>query len=196
MAAPHSRTAPQKLARKDEVRRLLARRFTQAQIAEQLGIKQQAVSYWVQQLEADAQAAVADRAAEIRAVLESLGEVEREAWQAWEASKGEVQTRTHAIGFEAKGAVDLTTTKTEWQSGNPAYLNVILGCQAQRRSLLGLDAPTRAQEFIVAELKAGLERLRAHLPPQLFQQVAGLLAGRTVDAVLVDGDDGDLALDG
>lgn len=196
MAAPHSRTAPQKLARKDEVRRLLARRFTQSQIAEQLGIKQQAVSYWVQQLEADVQSAVADRAAEIRTMLDTYAEVEREAWLAWEASKGEAETKTHAIGFEAKGAVDLTTTKTEHLNGNPAYLNVVLGCQAQRRSLLGLDAPTKAQEFIVAELKAGLERLRANLPPALFQQVAGLLAGRAGDAVLIDGDGTELALDG
>lgn len=195
MAERHSKTVAQRVARQDEIRRMLARRFTPSQIAAELNIAPSAVSYWLRKLESDAQSAVADRATEIRAALDSLAEVEREAWAAWESSKGEVQTVTRALGFEAKGSVDLTTTKTEVQSGNPAYLNLVLACQQQRRTLLGLDAPTRAQEFVITELKAGLERLRANLTPALFQQVAGLLAGRAGDAVSHDGNDGIIDVD-
>lgn len=196
LAAPHSRTPNQRTARKDEIRRLLARRYTQAQVAAELQVSERTVSYWVQQLEADVQSAVADRAAEIRATLDSLAEVEREAWAAWERSKQPVQVDLEESGHNAHGPFSKDRTTLRHQVGDPTYLNVVLGCQAQRRALLGLDAPTKAQEFIVAELRAGLERLRAHLSPPLFQQVAGLLAGRTGDAVLIDGDGAELPLDG
>jgi predicted transcriptional regulator len=177
MAAPHSRTSSQKTARKEEIRRLLARRFTQAQIAEQLGVKQQAVSYWAQQIEADAQAAATDRVLEIRATLDSLAEVEREAWAAWERSKEAARIEQSERGVGPMGAVDKTRTTDKYQVGDSTYLNVILACTTQRRALLGLDAPTKAQAFVMEELRAGLERLRAKLDPQTFLQVAGLLAG-------------------
>lgn len=177
MAAPHTRTSSQKLARKEEVRRLLARRYTQEQVAAELGIKQATVSYWKDQIEADAQAAAADRAIEIRATLDVLAEVEREAWAAWERSKRPAETTVRERGRSTRGRVAMVKRTRVGQAGDPSYLNVILGCQTQRRALLGLDAPTKAQEFVMQELRAGLERLRAKLPEPLFLQVAGLLAG-------------------
>lgn len=177
MAAPQTRTPAQRLARKEEVRTLLARRYTQTQIAERLGVKQQAVSLWVKQIEADAIAAAADRAVEIRTTLESLAEVEREAWAAWDRSKEPGVTEKEEDGSSVNGPFSKSVKTTQYQVGDPAYLQLVLGCQAQRRQLLGLDAPSKAQEIIAAELSAGLERLRVNLPATLFQHVAGLLAG-------------------
>jgi hypothetical protein len=174
------RSTPQpstRVAIKEEVRRLLARRYTQAQVAAELQITQQAVSKWKKKIEADAQAAAADRAVEIRATLDSLAEVEREAWAAWERSKRPAVERRRERGSGPEGPIRKVQRTTRYQIGDPSFLNLILGCQTQRRALLGLDAPTKAQEYIMQELRAGLERLRAHLPEPLFVQVAGLLAG-------------------
>lgn len=179
MAAPHTKTASQKLARKEEIRRLLARRYTQGQIAAELSISQRVVSYWLDQVEADAQAAAADRAVEIRATLDALAEVEREAWAAWERSKEAARIEVSESGTGPKGPTAKDRTVDRYQVGDSTYLNVILACQTQRRALLGLDAPTKAQEFVMQELRAGLERLRHNLPEPLFLQVAGLLAGDT-----------------
>lgn len=177
---PTTTTTPQpgqRVASKEEVRRLLARRYTQAQIGEQLGITQQAVSKWKKAIEKDAQTAAADRAAEIRATLASLAEVEREAWDAWERSKLPAVVEKSEDGVGPMGPVDKDTTTTRHQVGDATYLNVILACSTQRRALLGLDAPTKAQEFVMQELRAGLERLRANLPESVFLQVVRLLAG-------------------
>lgn len=179
MAAPHSRTLNQRTARKEEIRRLLARRYTQAQVAAQLEITERTVSYWVKQIEAEAQAAAADRTIEIRATLDSLAEVEREAWAAWERTKRPAVKSQRERGSGPKGPVRKVRRVTEYQAGDPAFLQVILGCQTQRRALLGLDAPTKAQQFVMDELRAGLERLRANLPEPIFLQVAGLLAGES-----------------
>lgn len=177
MAAPHTKTSSQRMARKEEVRQLLARRYTQEQVAAELGIKQATVSYWAEKIEADAQAAAADKAVEIRATLDSLAEVEREAWAAWERSKRPAETTVRERGRGARGRIATVKRTRVGQAGDSSYLNVILAAQVQRRALLGLDAPTKAQEFIMQELRAGLERLRENLPEPLFLQVAGLLAG-------------------
>lgn len=166
-----------RVAMKEEVRRLLARRYTQAQIAKQLGISQPAVSKWKAKIEADAQAAAADRAAEIRAALDSLAEVEREAWGGWGRSQQDEETTLAEDGATAQGSYEKRRTVRRGQAGDPAFLTIILACQQQRRQLLGLDAPTKAQEFIMQELSAGLERLRHNLEPGLFDRVARLLAG-------------------
>lgn len=177
MAAPHTKTASQKLARREEIRRLLARRYTQEQVAAELGVTQRTVAYWVEQIEADAQAAAADRGAEIRATLTSLAEVEREAWAAWERSKRPAVKSQRERGSGPEGPVRKVRRQVEYQTGDPALLQVVLACNTQRRALLGLDAPTKAQEFVMQELRAGLERLRANLPESVFLQVARLLAG-------------------
>jgi predicted transcriptional regulator len=166
-----------KIAAKEEVRRLLARRYTQEQIAAELGISQPAVSKWKKKIEADAQAAAADRAVEIRATLDSLAEVEREAWAAWERSKEAAAIELREQGQTAAGSFSKDRTTLKHQVGDSTYLNVILACSTQRRALLGLDAPTKAQEYVMQELRAGLERLRHNLPEPVFLQVARILAG-------------------
>ncbi len=175
-----ARVPPQpsyRAATKEEVRRLLARRYTQEQIAAALDISQPAVSKWKKKIEADAADAAADRGTEIRAALDSLAEVEREAWLAWERTKRPAVESRRERGSGPDGPIRKAQRVTKYQAGDPAFLQVILGCQTQRRALLGLDAPTKAQQFVMDELKAGLERLRANLPEALFAQVAGLLAG-------------------
>lgn len=138
---------------KEEVRRLLARRLTQAQIGELLGISQPAVSKWKKQIEADAQAAAADRAAEIATALETLTELEREAWEAWERSKHPAVTEVSESGRGAQGPIDKDRTTTQHQVGDASYLGQVQQALAQRRALLGLDAPTRADVQLTANVK-------------------------------------------
>lgn len=187
MAAPHTRTASQKTARKDEIRRLLARRYTQEQIAAELGVKQQTVAYWAQRIAEEAQEAAADRTAEIRATLDTLAEVECEAWAAWQRSCRPAESTVRERGKGPRGSIARVQRTRTGQAGDPSFLHVILACTHQRRALLGLDAPTKAQQFVMDELRAGLERLRANLPEPLFLQVAGLLAGRTGGGVAATG---------
>src|SRR5690606_20104253 len=138
MAAPHTKTSSQRLARKEEVRQLLARRYTQEQVAAELGIKQATVSYWAEKIEADAQAAAADKAVEIRATLDSLAEVEREAWAAWERSKRPAEATVRVRGRGARGRNALVTRTRVGQAGEPSYLNGILAAQTHRASLIGI----------------------------------------------------------
>lgn len=142
-----------RVAMKEEVRRLLARRLSQSAIGEMLGISQQAVSNWKKKIEADAQAAAADRAAEIAATLEALSELEREAWEAWERSKQPAVTEVEEHGTGAQGPIDKDRTTTEHQTGDASYLSQVQQALAQRRALLGLDAPTRTDVQLTANVK-------------------------------------------
>ena len=67
--------------------------------------------------------------------------IETEAWAAWERSKIERQsTRTrHQTGGRTEQRQ--AEVKKEQRDGNPRYLEVVRQCIADRRALLGLDAP-------------------------------------------------------
>lgn len=142
-----------RVAMKEEVRRLLARRMTQAEIGEQLGVSQQAISAWKRKIEADAQAAAADRAAEIATTLETLTELEREAWAAWERSKQPGVTEVSESGHSPKGSTSKGRTTTEHQVGDASYLSQVQQALQQRRALLGLDAPIRTDMQLHANVK-------------------------------------------
>lgn len=132
-----------RVAVKEEVRRLLARRYTQVQIAEHLGISQPAVSKWKKKIEEDARAAAVDRAAEIQRIIETLDDLEREAWEAWEKSKEPGVIEKSESGTGAKGLIDKDITTTKHQIGDTAYLAQVQDAIKQRRAILGLDAPTK-----------------------------------------------------
>ena len=71
---------------------------------------------------------------------------EADAWDAWDKSKEDAEVRTLRMRKAEAGAqgqpVD-STIRTEGQSGDPAYLRLVLECIRDRRKLQGTDRPER-----------------------------------------------------
>jgi hypothetical protein len=118
---------------------------TQAEIAVELQITQQQVSYdlktlqtrWTQQANAKIDEAKAKE-------LAKLDNLEREYWAAWLDSKkefrGTTAERTRGKNFGTKVQI-----KKERRDGDPRYLDGVMSCIERRCKILGLDAPTKAQ---------------------------------------------------
>jgi len=70
--------------------------------------------------------------------LKKLEHVEREAWAAWERSQKPLQSAV--LNGDGSAARARKTVKN--QHGDPRFLEQVQKCVAQRRALLGLDAPT------------------------------------------------------
>lgn len=94
------------------------------------------------------QAALVDRNTAVAKELAGLQAQEDELWIAWERSKLDAQSQTVdresvKIGKEKlKGTIIKEKTTTEGQSGEAAFMRLILEIRDQRRHLLGLDAET------------------------------------------------------
>ena len=91
----------------------------------------------------------------VAAELKGLERQENELWKAWARSQeaGVIKTTEKspapATGNEKPKRrllkVGKTTIRTQFQTGEAAYMNLILQCREQRRSLLGLDQPKRTE---------------------------------------------------
>ena len=95
------------------------------------------------------QSAIVERTAAVAKELAGLQAQEDELWKAWERSKQDAVTKTTEkndikVGqTKVKGAkASKSTTRTEGQCGEAAYMKLILDIRDQRRKLLGIDAPT------------------------------------------------------
>ena len=82
--------------------------------------------------------------------LQRLANVERAAWNEFEASKKPAMKRMH----ETAGAIETVRVTEETRCGDPRYLQVIGTCIAQRSKILGLEE---------AHLLLRLEQLEAAL---------------------------------
>ena len=71
--------------------------------------------------------------------LERIGRLESEAWDAWERSQANAETRTVK---ERKKDDTRETFTSKGQCGDPRFLEVVLKCVTRRCELLGLDEPT------------------------------------------------------
>ena len=82
------------------------------------------------------------RAAEVA----KIALVEQEAWGAWDKSKEDAEVRTQRMRKAEAGAQGMpveATIRTEGQSGDPAYLRLVLESTRERRKVLGTDRPER-----------------------------------------------------
>lgn len=78
----------------------------------------------------------------IAAELNKLDVIEKEAWWAWERSKGRrEETQTERVDGRSSRAK--VSVKTHDRDGDPRFLEVIRACIEDRRKLLGLDEPTK-----------------------------------------------------
>ena len=80
--------------------------------------------------------------------LAKIDRLEREAWDAWESSKGVQETTIVATEGTVGDGQQLprkATIRREQAHGNPAHWENAFRCVDRRCKLLGLDAPTRAE---------------------------------------------------
>jgi transposase-like protein len=139
MAAP-TRTDDQILHHRQIIAERYLRGDYQSAIARDLGISQQQVSYDLKAIRAQWLASsVRDFDAAKAQELARVDEVERAAWAGWTRSQKDKE-----IEFEEEGPKGSRSgNRKEGQSGNPAFLQVILSCISKRCEILGLDAPKR-----------------------------------------------------
>jgi hypothetical protein len=109
--------------------------------------------------------------------LEKIDRVEREAWEAWERSKGPEECTVVTDGRGGKRA----QKRVKNQHGDPRYLEQVQKCIASRRTLLGLDAPTR----IAPVSPDGEEAYDSHVMGKIMELAEGCDAPRVIDAEYV-----------
>ncbi len=74
--------------------------------------------------------------------LQRIDRVEAAAWEGYERSCEDAVTVKETISGKSDDSGSTETT-TKGQAGNPSFLQIIIGCSRERRTLLGLDAPTK-----------------------------------------------------
>ena len=75
--------------------------------------------------------------------LAKIDELERTAYEAWEASRSDKETRTAEKTTGGTADRSKAVSRQERRDGNPAYLSIILACIEKRCQILGLNAPKR-----------------------------------------------------
>jgi hypothetical protein len=79
--------------------------------------------------------------------LAKLDIMEKEAWEAWEKSKGKKRTKTYEAGYAAGEAVpEKQTAREEETFGDPRYFDLLLKCMDRRIKLLGIEAPAKDED--------------------------------------------------
>lgn len=157
--AANTRSKFQRKADYERITSLYLRGWRQADIAAELGLTQQQISYdlgVVQKQWRESTTMDLDEAKQKE--LSRIDELQNDFWTAWEESKKNVVT----VGVEKKsitlkikdasgGDIGLPAIERKdsrrrtGQSGNPAFLQGVLSCIDRRCKLLGLDAPERKE---------------------------------------------------
>jgi hypothetical protein len=126
--------------RRQEVAHRYVRGQSQTEIALELGVTQGTISTDLKAIRQQwRESAVRDFDLAREEQLRGIDAVQLEAWQAWDRSKKPHQEAT----VEGEGQKQKTRKRVRNQNGDPRYLEVVLRCIHGRRTLLGLDAPTK-----------------------------------------------------
>lgn len=128
------------------VAEMYIRKMYQHDIAAELGVARQTVMADLKALQKEWQESAAVNIAESKAEqLAKIDELERQAWDAWEQSKGErkISRIRGAPGKadDSKPNILEKTVTTEERTGNIVYWNAVLDCIKERCKILGLNAP-------------------------------------------------------
>lgn len=128
-----------------EISRLYLRGYTQAQIADEIGVDPSTVSRDIAVLIERWKTSANNNVSQHRQFeLDLLDELEKEYKNGWERSKTEArQQKASKRKRGADGSDEQATMTTETQVGDPRFLDGIRSVIADRRRLLGLDAPTK-----------------------------------------------------
>lgn len=170
MAKP-KRTEFQRESDLERIASLYLRGWRQADIAADIGLSRQQVSYDLKTIQTRWRTQTAINLDEAKQrELARIDELEREYWAAWEASKGE---RTKARQEKnVTGAVTKASMEKEQRDGNPAFLAGVMTCIDRRCKLLGLDAANKT------EISGGLEITEAESIADRINSKLNSLAAR------------------
>lgn len=147
MAAP-KRTPTQRAYDLTRITEMYLKGRRQVDIAAELGVTQQQVSYDIQEIHRRWRESDLINIGEAKQrELDRIDELERTYWNAWEKSCGErkrTKQETSADGKKEKDKGRIrASVETEQLLGNPAYLAGIDSCVDKRCKVLGLYAPTK-----------------------------------------------------
>ncbi|HEX4055485.1 MAG TPA: hypothetical protein VHX86_14570 [Tepidisphaeraceae bacterium] len=144
--------------RRQQVAELYVQGHTQASIATRLAIKQPTVCEDLKRIRQQWRVStVRDFDAACDLELQKLDRVEREAWDAYERSQKPAQSAVITEGAEGR-----TRKSIKNQNGDLHALDIVLKCCADRRALLGLNAPTRIAPVMpdgMAPFRLAVEKL-------------------------------------
>lgn len=174
--------------RQQQVAELHLKSWSQAAIAQHLGVAQSTVSadlkalakYWRESAVRDF-----DLCREIE--VQKLNRIESESWAAWERSQKPAQS-ADIVGTATATAP--TRKRIKNQYGDPRFLGILNQCMVSRRALLALDAAPRGPESdpdagitlevrrarVLAIFTAICQREGVELPPE----ASALIESRTV----------------
>ncbi len=145
--AARRRTATKLASDRREAARLALMGQTQDEIAEQLEVSRQQITYDLgklrQEWRRDAQEHIGELFACTNAKIDVL---ERTYWAAWEESKKPKQVLTAETVTGGATGREKTIAREEGQCGDPRYLQGVQWCVEKRCELFGLYAPKK-QEF-------------------------------------------------
>jgi hypothetical protein len=117
----------------------------QGELAQRLGVERSTISRDLKVLHARwKEAAVRDLDAAKGQELERIDRLEREYWDAWQASQNERQTSTTEQTTDDDGQRLKASLRKVAQTGDPRYLEGVRWCIQKRCELLGLDDPRTA----------------------------------------------------
>lgn len=130
--------------RRQQVADLYLQRFTQATIAERLGVSQATVCNDLKKIRAEwRNSAIRDFDQSCELELRTIDWVQRESAEAWERSKKPAQSAV----IHGDGTSSPTRKTLKNQNGDPRFLDAIQKCISARCALLGLNAPQRLGAF-------------------------------------------------
>ena len=147
--APPKRTPFQREESLHRIASLYLQQWTQAEIAREVGLSQGMISNDLKLIQNRWREETAFNLDEAKGKeLARLDALEREYWAAWERSKNERTKKRQETDGKAKDGkpnVKKLSIQMEQRDGNPAFLDGVRNCIADRRKLLGLDAPTKSE---------------------------------------------------
>lgn len=113
------------------------------------------------------------------AELEKINLIEKEAWVAWERSKGGKKINTKTLQESDQFGRSRTSSITDQEShGDIQYLQTIQWCVNQRARILGIFAPAKVAATDVTGEKDAAEVARREIIT-LIDQVAGRIGGKS-----------------
>ncbi|QDU44564.1 hypothetical protein Mal52_30480 [Symmachiella dynata] len=159
--------------RRQEVAEMYLQGSTQAAIARQLAVSQATVSNDLKAIRQDwKESGIRDFEEAVGQELHKLQLLEREAWDGWRRSQLSLETtRVTQTGSDKKAE-----KSSRQQHGDPRFLELVQRTISSRRSLLGLDAPTR----IAPTSPDGDEAYDVHVLQKLFKLAEETPVGPTV----------------
>jgi predicted transcriptional regulator len=166
--------------RRQQVGEFYVKGSTQSQMARELGVSQSTVSADLKAIRGEwRDSRIRDFDEAVAVELKKIDHLEREAWSGWERSQQPAESTKVTQDGSGKKAEKIV----KQQQGDPRYLEQVHRCIAARRTLLGLDAPTR----IAPTSPDGRESYHAHVMAELMRLAEETAEGPTViDAAYVE----------